>query len=211
MSVGPARKENLKSLPAAPCCPSLGTLHCCLGWIPCPKSQTESPGLCQRGLTLSLLGAWQGYMGLQRQQVGSVSNTHPVFRPGEAVMALEQMLFISPLTPSHAARSGCGKGGRAGASSALWWHCFHLSLCQPFHHTPLWPEVETNAEPAPCTRSSGGGCTSSWEREQSEWIKHEQVTKSKQQMKSFFQTKKRNPVLQQAAHTQVSACFILMG
>lgn len=126
-------------------------------------------------------------------------------------MAPEQMLFISPLTPSHAARSGCGKGGRAGASSALWWHCFHLSLCQPFHHTPLWPEVETNAEPAPCTRSSGGGCTSSWEREQSEWIKHEQVTKSKQQMKSFFQTKKRNPVLQQAAHTQVSACFILMG
>lgn len=76
---------------------------------------------------------------------------------------------------------------------------------------PSWPEVETSVEPVPCTRSSGGGCKSSWEREECGWIEHDQVMKSKQQMKSFLQTVKSNPVLQQAAHTGVSACCILMG
>lgn len=55
------------------------------------------------------------------------------------------------------------------------------------------------------------GMQISWEREQCGWIEHDQVTKSKQQMKSFLQTVKNSPVLQQAAHTWVSACFILMG
>lgn len=101
---------------------------------------------------LSLPGVWRGHTGLLSQPVSSLQpdcpREHPAVLRGEAAMAGEANALYQPIKPTDMQPEvAVVKVAR-------------LPPWQPFHPAASLPSAKTSAEPAPHTRTSGGGCTS---------------------------------------------------